>query len=657
MSQPRPRVTAADYAAIGVAPLLIFVMLSALVHFLLLMIYHGGYSARVAWITLMVTMGMVAGARLGIEEGRQRSMMYLGVLAIAGVFVLTKFVGSIAVAVLLVGIIGVLADRIVADCTIIDESIDASGRGLIDLEGRRGAAEDGTNRTQRTNRTRRADARRGHQPGRTVLYLAAAALPLFGIGQFGLSESAGVRGRWLLTAYLFASLSLLVVTAFLNLRRYLRQRGTEMSTRTTVSWLAGGIAAIAVILTVAWLAPLPGRAIANFQTPGWLASVESFSPSDWGWGDEGAGEQPQPDGTAGAPQGQTPKQPPESTDNESQPGSPAEVNADAAPGNDGAAQAGSGGAASRETAEGGKAPPAESSESGEASGGSGGDKSSDESSSDISKESGASQPGEPPGGSEGEKQSGGESSEGQEPDASNEAPSESSKPPRDDQEKSPAGEDTPPQPSDDADGEAAETETSQAAEDQAAEDQTADQAPPSGSPPPSPPASNPLSGLFDLLGGMLRWLFFAALVVGGAWWFYANREAIAAWWRSLLTGEEPPRSDPGAEPSRRRGGTPPRPFSDFRNPMDTQPPEEAIIITFEALQAWGREHRLPPRPGETPDEYVRRVAGQHPAIGQSAAVVVDAYNRVLYGRRAGQNAGVTRRELAAGQRVWASMGG
>lgn len=297
LNRPRPQVTAADYAAIGVAPLLIFVMLSALVHFLLLMIYHGGYSARVAWITLMVTMGMVAGARLGIEEGRARSMAYLGVLAVAGVFVLTRFIGSMPVAILLIAVIGILADRIVADCTIIDESVDASGRGLIDLEGRRRGGDE-------TKGTRGTSGRRGHQPGRTVLYLAAAALPLFGLGQFGLSESAGVRGRWLLTAYLFASLSLLVVTAFLNLRRYLRQRGTEMSTRTTIAWLAGGIAAIALILAIAWLAPLPGQTIAGFQTPDWLSQLDTFSPSDLGWGNEGAGEQPQPDGTAAAPEGE-----------------------------------------------------------------------------------------------------------------------------------------------------------------------------------------------------------------------------------------------------------------------------------------------------------------------------------------------------------------
>lgn len=122
-----------------------------------------------------------------------------------------------------------------------------------------------------------------------------------------------------------------------------------------------------------------------------------------------------------------------------------------------------------------------------------------------------------------------------------------------------------------------------------------------------------------------------------------------------MTGQPNDRDGDSIDAVKTRGGKPPPSFASFRNPIGSRPPEEAILITFAAMQAWGREHRLPPRAGETPDEYARRIAAAHPAIGKTATVVVDAYNRVLYGRRAGRDAAVTRRELAAGEQLWASM--
>ena len=48
--------TAADYAAIAVAPLLIFLMISSLANFLVLILYRGGFPERVSWTLLMFTL-------------------------------------------------------------------------------------------------------------------------------------------------------------------------------------------------------------------------------------------------------------------------------------------------------------------------------------------------------------------------------------------------------------------------------------------------------------------------------------------------------------------------------------------------------------------------------------------------------------------------
>ncbi len=74
--------TAADYAAIAVAPLLIFLMISSLASFLTLTLYRGGFSARISWILMMFTLGVVGIARIAIERDRTYSLGYAGILGL-----------------------------------------------------------------------------------------------------------------------------------------------------------------------------------------------------------------------------------------------------------------------------------------------------------------------------------------------------------------------------------------------------------------------------------------------------------------------------------------------------------------------------------------------------------------------------------------------
>ena len=72
------------------------------------------------------------------------------------------------------------------------------------------------------------------------MYLALAALPLFGIGQLFLRDDPATwqRAQRLLAFYLFSALSLLVTTSFLGLRRYLRQRKAEMPNEVSIGWIS-----------------------------------------------------------------------------------------------------------------------------------------------------------------------------------------------------------------------------------------------------------------------------------------------------------------------------------------------------------------------------------------------------------------------------------
>ena len=188
----------------------------------------------------MFTMGFVGIARIAIEQDRAYSLGYAAVLGVAGFVSMTRFVGSPIFCAFILGVIAYLADRIVDDCTLIDDSIDSSGQGLVDFgkkavkkqielarQAQRKTSDDSTSDhksdatvAEATVTPRRGGRGRKSQPGRTVMYLALAALPLFGLGQFMLHQDPATwqRAQWLLAVYLFSSFSLMVTTSFLGLR-------------------------------------------------------------------------------------------------------------------------------------------------------------------------------------------------------------------------------------------------------------------------------------------------------------------------------------------------------------------------------------------------------------------------------------------------------
>ncbi|MEO1524960.1 MAG: DUF4129 domain-containing protein [Planctomycetota bacterium] len=650
----RPKL--ADFAAVAVAPVLIFVMISSLANFFVVLFYDGQFSDRLWYLISMYTMGSVALARIVIENDRSYSAGYAIALGAAMVLVLTRFVGALPFSIGIVLLIGYLADRIVHDCTLIDYTVDASGEGLIDRavdEANGIRKHDSDPEVPETEKARRR--RKSYQPGRTVFLLALAAFPLFGLGQFMLAGDSNTWGRaqLMLALYLFASLSLLVTTSFLNLRRYLRQRDVDMPTNVTVAWLAGGILMIAALMMTAFLAPLPGQALANLPAPKFLETGETMA-SAFGWGGEGAdktesdsdsetsrdnasdkekkgagenenegsgqtGGQKPSDKTAGSEQGQP-----------SDSGSPSEA--------DGQSDSKPQGSNSK-SENGNQQQTGANSEQPMESQNASSDQSEQQSSSGDANESGE----------QGESGDDGQSPQGQGEQG------ESSKGDAESSESDPSeGED----PSDSdrrQDSESGTQSDQQESGSNSQPDPTSEQQ----SQPQSSGLMESLGSLFSAIGSLIRILLIVALIAVVGYYVYRMRERILAWWHSLF---EKGGSQLGfeAEGPAAEIAAPPKPFASFRNPIGREKdPRRIILITCQAFDAWARERGFPRSQDETPSSYIERLRSVR-LPGEVSSVVApvepscirigNAYDRIVFGR-----GGASERDLKAAAEVWKHM--
>lgn len=294
----RKPLTIADIAALAICPTLVVLLLTSLVYFLILCLYRGEFTARLVYILFMFIVGATGIARITVESGRAHAALYAFALGTATVFVLSRFSNPLF-AVLIVAIVWLIADRVTFDCTVIDDDQRSGGEGLLGAGGLFGGhrqtpatnvAFDGTTAAgdSPTNDTRDASRRRSARPGRSVLWLAFGSLPLFGLGQLVLSSDPTLlaQASKALAGYLFATFMLLVTTSFLELRAYLRKRGSGMPAGVTSAWLVGGVALIATLLAAAYLLPIPGHALAKWQPSLKIRSPDDLDTSRFGWGQE-----------------------------------------------------------------------------------------------------------------------------------------------------------------------------------------------------------------------------------------------------------------------------------------------------------------------------------------------------------------------------------
>jgi Domain of unknown function (DUF4129) len=278
-----PRKTFADYAAIAVCPALIMLVVGSLIFFLLAIGYSGSHLGKLRWTFFWFTLAMVLVSRIAIEKGASYAWVYGVGLAGATAFVLLRYVAFNWWLWPLLGLIWWATNKLTWDCTVIDEDQDASGEGLLQaakldsyqpepppapaesasLEAESYAPSSGGKHPAKPAGGGRAKAPRAaqpHAPGLWVIYFSLGALPAFGLGQ-GLIAKQDVATRQyafsLLVIYLAAALGLLLITSFLGLRRYLRQRQLAMPAAMAASWLSTGTLIGSSILIACLLLPRP----------------------------------------------------------------------------------------------------------------------------------------------------------------------------------------------------------------------------------------------------------------------------------------------------------------------------------------------------------------------------------------------------------------
>ena len=287
MAKTRRQKTLADYAVLAITPALIMLLVGSLVFFLLEATYAGQWAGRLRWILFWFVFASVLVARLAILEGAAHASLYGLFLAAATSLVVFRYVDFVVVALGLLGVVWWCANKLTWDCTLIDDSEDASGEGLLQAAGLdpeippeandhpTDAIDESDSSLPSSDLYSKRKNAKPHSPGLWVVYFSLAALPLFGVGQLLIPATETDRRRYalmLLVVYVGAALGLLLTTSFLGLRRYLRQRRIKMPTRIVGGWLGTGT--VLILIVMAWSVLLP-RPQADYSATALLDKLAS----------------------------------------------------------------------------------------------------------------------------------------------------------------------------------------------------------------------------------------------------------------------------------------------------------------------------------------------------------------------------------------------
>ncbi|MGL6076279.1 MAG: DUF4129 domain-containing protein [Fimbriiglobus sp.] len=607
-----------DFVAIAVSPALIMMMLGSLVFFLIEVIYRGAYPSKLVYTFFFYTIGIVLVARITIEQGRSKSLLYAAGLSVACMIAMMSFIEypdgimKILGPLLNIGLMAMLwwiADVLTWDCTHFDDARKASGKGVLaavgldDMATKQPDADDEEEATlttkqqklgwlERLNAYREARKKLPHTPGTRVLYFALGALPLFALGQSLIpAEDAARRSAtfYQMAMYIGSSLALLVTTNLMGLRRYLADRGAKISPVQTTAWFVLGGGLILLFLVAGAILPRP-----HSETP--LVDLGKNRSSN-------------------------------------------RNASDFAPVKDSSAGKGEGAAGKKTEAGAGK----NSAKGGEQKGGNSGEKGS--------------------GGGKGESSGGNQSSQGDKSSSGDKPnPGESSK--SKDQQKSQSkggpnnaksGE------KNGQKGKAEQKDESGQGEGEKSEDaENKDENDSSSS---SSEKSSPttISKLFETLGSFLEWVIWIiiaiAFIVGLIYFFvkwlapFTNwAKGLLDWWHNLWkrkAGETT--SETTAEAQAEEAYS--VPFSAFSNPFagsaKKRTASEVVEYSFAALEAWAREHKLARQPHETPTEFATRLGHAHEDLDEPAFGLAQLYLRAAYSPKP-----IAKNELAIVVTLW-----
>lgn len=646
--------TLADYVAIAISPVLIMTLVGSLVFFLLEVFYQGDCPHRLQFILAMFVMATVLIGRISIEAGSERAALFALPLAVVTAIAIFRFVtfsgGPLAsfnwaVNLGLMGLIWWCAHKLTWDCTLIDETEDASGEGILQAMGLDEVTTSGgppeldklPEPEGVTSRDRQPPSwwerlidrtRRPHAPGVWIVYFSLAALPIFGFGQSFVPPAHLERRRyvfWLLCVYVASGLGLLLTTSFLGLRRYLRQRRLQMPVSMAKVWVGFGCAMIVALLVFAALLPRPGSEYPISELPFGIGSphrkASPYSVGEEGTDDEDRGSrsgkkrdqresqsEPQGEGRQ-ATDGRKSDESGDGTDQGQEDGrKPAGSRAKARSRDDSrSGQDGSGkdGSQERRDQENGDQSGDRSSETGSAA--------SDRSSQHDSQKRGSQQASKDEAKDSGRQSSGGSAGRSE----------------RDSQD---------------------EAKSSRGAGDEKAQDSGAQ----------SPEEQKRVakrrqrpSFLRRILPTtatqwitmLFRWLFYGVLIAIAGFWLWRSWEKVVAalrglveQWRALwerLFGSQRKKADDTVAAEEARRESLPRPFSAFVDPFAAGiagrwAPDELVRYSFEALEAWAQERGWPREPEQTPHEFAKQVGAHAGSLSRDARRLADLYCQVAY---------------------------
>jgi len=600
MASNKRHQTLGDYLAIAISPALIMALVGSLVFFLLEVLYAGKYEGRLQWILFFFVFATVLIARITMRDDiAPRAGLYglvLAALVYVGLQLYVEYPPDSPLAGFrwavnfgLMAVIWWCAHRLTWDCTLIDDTVDASGEGLMQASGlseeakiedrgskieKREVAEAvASTRDPRSSildprssgffawldryqRYRAERLKKPHNPGVWVVYFSLAALPLFGLGQSLIPVEDGARRRyafWLMGIYMGSGLGLLLATCYLGLRRYLRQRKLQMPKAMTGLWLVIGGALVVVLLAAGALLPRPSAEYRLVDVNKWVGSPDRGASRMAVKGDSGT--------------------------------------------------------------------------KGEGRGGSG------KSSADQKNKNGSGDQRDQQGGQAKGKSGSGRNQQGKGQSQQQKDQSSGEKSSKDGSKQQSSGSGR-----DDKETEKEKVQKSSGSESGAASARR------------FRGLSELLPSRLGWLGSLLKWVVFAIVAVAvvivllrsGLKWLanftdWARRllAALEAWWQALFGWRA--RGDRQAE----EVGSPaavkrPRPFASFRNPFldgasNQRSPEELVRYSFEALQALAAERGVGRNPDETPLEFAGRLGEDLPAIESEAQQLVALYARAAYG--------------------------
>jgi hypothetical protein len=611
MARYRERGTLLDYLVAAIEPALIITMVGSLMFFLLNIFYQGQYLDRLQWILFWFVLGIVLITRVSMQIGSSLATGYGVALGGAVAVVATVLTGFHPVLLAIMGVVWWATHKLTFDCTLLDEDQDA-GVGLLE-ESNLGAdasaaassspaaasddpeAMDASLLPEERSRTKGAgdskDAGRPHAPGTWVIYFTLASLPIFALGQWFVPAVEEERRAWLFVyflAYIASGMGLLLATSFLNLRRYLRQRKVKMPAAMTATWLTTGAAMIIGLTVLAALLPLPlsGFGVLHASAPEQNSARASRFAVLKDSGVQGDGAPSEGRAASQAKSAPSKSGKPEGSGQTNDRNAQRQTSGKGRPG-------GSSGPGDAKTG----AP------RGKPAGGKSGAKGKQGSPQDQSGEAGKAK--------DGRSENSPDREQGSKKDSKDQKDEGSSQ-----QEKGESREQT------------------QEQEQEQGKDASQSQSRPFQLPAPSVTAPSWLRGLIIVAGVI-------ALIYGVMRHGTAFLAALWALLTSLFSGlfiekrEKKPK-EPKAEAAAPAVAR--RPFASFPNPFDSGlaqnfTPNDLVIYSFEALEAWASDHNLGRSPHETPTEFIRRLGEAREALRQDSARLLSYLVPIFYGQR------------------------